>query len=179
MHKHQSSIGSPVSVYHWTWLPTGAHSSCQTYEQPSLSSWVPNYIIPLTGKWPGRAFLPTSESALRARLTNHTGWTNYRGFYWASVQHQKRDLNCPSVELVYGSPLTVPGDFIATPQGMHDSATIPPQLRDTKFAPTPTTHHGDHRTFVLSDLQSSEYISIRRDAHRTPLQRPCEGTFLV
>ena len=92
----------------------------------------------------------------------------------------KEDLNCSSAE-VYGSPLTVPGDFIATPQGMYDSATILPQLRDTvsKFAPIPTTHHGGHRTFIPSDLQSSEYIFIHRDGYRTPLQHPYEGPFHV
>ena len=76
---------------------------------------------------------------------------------------------------------SVPGDFNATPQGMHDSSTILPQLRDTvsKFASIPTTHHGGHRTFVPSDLQSSKYVFIRRDGHCTPLQRPYEGPFHV
>ena len=91
------------------------------------------------------------------------------------------DLNCSSAELVYGSPLTLPGNFIPTPQGMHESSTILPQLRDTvsKFATISTTYHGGHRTFVPSDLQSSEYVFIRRDAHRTPLQGPYEGPFHV
>ena len=64
---------------------------------------------------------------------------------------------------------------------MHDSAAILPQFHDTvsKFAPILTTYHGGHRTFVPSDLQSSEYVFIHRDAHCTPLQRPYEGPFYV
>ena len=86
-----------------------------------------------------------------------------------------------SAELVYGTPLTIPGDFVATSQVQHDSTTILPNLRELvkKFKPVPTTRHGRSKTSLPKDLQSTEYVFIRRDAHRMPLQRPYEGPFHV
>lgn len=118
---------------------------------------------------------------MRARLTT-PNWLDELPWVLLGIRTApKEDLHCSSAELVYGAPLTVPGDFIATPQGRHDSPTVLPQLRDlvSKFVPTPTTRHGGPRISVPHDLQSSEYVFIRRDAHRTPLQRPYEGPFHV
>ena len=156
MHEHLYSIGSPNSVHRWTCLPIGAHSSCLTYGH-IVNSWVPDYItLPHTTQENGlvERFHQHLKSALRARLTNHK-WLDKLLWVLLGIRTTpKEDLNCSSAELVYGSPLTVPGNFIATPQGMHDSSKILSQLRDmvSKFAPIPSIHHGGHRTFVPSDL---------------------------
>ena len=75
----------------------------------------------------------------------------------------------------------MPGDFVATPQGIYDSAAILPHLHDmvSKFAPIPPSHHGGDRTFVPADLLGSDYVFIHRDAHHTPLQCSYEGPFHV
>ena len=121
------------------------------------------------------------KSALRARLTS-PNWLDELPWVLLGIRTApKDDLHCSSAELVFGSTLTVPGDFVATPHGQQDAATVLPQLRETvrKFVPTPTTRHGHSRTSVPPDLQSSQYVFVRRDAHRTSLQRPYNGPFQV
>ena len=117
------------------------------------------------------------NSTLRAQLTNHN-WLDELPWVLLGIRTApKEDLNCSAVELVYGSPLTVPGGFIATPQGMHDSSTILPQLRDTvsKFAPFPTTHQGGlfHLTcravnmFSSVEIPTAHLFSVYMKAHFT------------
>ena len=73
------------------------------------------------------------------------------------------------------------GDFVAASQVQQDSTTILPHLRElvNKFKPVPTTRHGRRKAVLPKDLQTSDYVFIRRDVHRTPLQRPYEGPFHV
>jgi len=93
----------------------------------------------------------------------------------------KEDTKSSSAELVFGAPLRLPGDFLATPCGREDSTMILRELREKvgKLAPVPTTCHGGTRTFVPSTLQNSQFVFVRRDSHRIPLQRPYEGPFKV
>ena len=104
------------------------------------------------------------KSALRARLTN-PNWLDELPWVLLGIRTvPKEDLNCSSAELVYGTPLTVPGDFVATPQGMYDSGAILPHLRDTisKFTPTPTAHQGGHirPLFLLTCWAVTTFLSV-------------------
>ncbi len=121
------------------------------------------------------------KTALRARLTT-PNWLDELPWVLLGIRTApKEDLRSSSAELVYGTPLTVPGDFVAKPQSQPDSSSILPHLRElvSKFTPIPTSNHGKSKVSLPTDLQSSEYVFIRRDAHRTPLQRPYEGPFHV
>lgn len=121
------------------------------------------------------------KTALRARLTT-PNWLDELPWVLLGIRTApKDDLHCSSAELVYGTPLTVPGDFVAKPQAQQDSASILPHLHAlvSKFTPIPTSNHGKSRVSLPINLQSSEYVFIRRDAHCTPLQRPYEGPFHV
>ena len=121
------------------------------------------------------------KTSLRARLTT-PNWLDELPWVLLGIRTApKEDLHCSSAELVYGTPLTVPGDFVAKPQAPQDSVGILPHLRElvSKFTPIPTSSHGRPRASLPKDLQSSDYVFIRRDTHRTPLQRPYEGPFHV
>ena len=121
------------------------------------------------------------KTALRARLST-PNWLDELPWVLLGIRTApKEDLHCSSAELVYGTPLTVPGDFVATSQVQQDSTTILPHLCELvkKFKPVPTTRHGRSKTLLPKDLQRTEYVFIRCDAHRTPLQRPYEGPFHV
>ena len=87
-----------------------------------------------------------------------------------------------SAELVYGSPLTVPGDFFpdSTPR------SAPQQLKQQQervgnLRPIPTTVHGRNSitSHVLSALNQAKFVFVRHDARRTPLQTPYDGPFEV
>ena len=88
-------------------------------------------------------------------------------------------MGCYSVELAYGAPLTVPGDFIANQSLQDDHCFQLQRLCDhiQSLAPAPTSKHGAVLSSVPADLQLAKFIFICRDAHRMPLQRPYEGPF--
>ncbi len=93
----------------------------------------------------------------------------------------KEDLGCSSAELVYGARLTVPGDFISTNSTPSDDRLKLQRLRDQvhSLAPTPTSQHGLVPSSIPRSLHNTKFVFIRRDAHRTPLQRPYEGPYKV
>ena len=119
------------------------------------------------------------KSALRARLTGPS-WTRELPWVLLGIRTApKEDLGCSSAEMVYGALLTVPGDFIPS----HD---IPDHLklqrlqdRVRSLVPVPTSQHGAVHASLPRNLQQAKFVFIRRDAHRTPLQRPYEGPFKV
>ena len=92
----------------------------------------------------------------------------------------KEDLGCSSAEMVYGTPLTVPGDFIPN-HSISDNNLQLQRLHDQvrSLVLVPTSQHGAVPTSVPRNLQQAKFVFIRRDAHRTPLQRPYEGPFKV
>ena len=122
------------------------------------------------------------KSALRARLTG-PNWIQELPWVLLGIRTMpKEDLGCSSAEIVFGAPLTVPGDFI--PSRLHTHSDITHHLRQLReqvrsLVPVPTSQHCRVSTSVPHDLHQAKYVFIRRDAHRTPLQRPYEGPFKV
>ena len=121
------------------------------------------------------------KSSLRAGLT---GPNRTRELPWVLLEictAPKEDLGCSSAALVYGTPLTVPGDFVPNPTIHSDHCTHLQRLREQvrSIAPVPTSQHGTVDGSVPHDLQLAKFVFIRRDAHRWPLQRPYEGPFKV
>ena len=122
------------------------------------------------------------KAALRARLTGPT-WTDELPWVLLGIRTApKEDLGTSSAELVYGAPLTVPGDFIAHSTHPPDPANELQRFRHAvrQFVPSPTTRHGGGgKSFTPPALRDSAFVFIRRDAHRTSLQLPYEGPFRV
>jgi len=121
------------------------------------------------------------KSSLRARLTG-PNWVEELPWVLLGIRTSpKEDLGASSAELVYGTPLTVPGDFLAAPTSSQNPAAFLSGLQDTvrAFKPVPTSQHGTHTSSVPPDLHGSQYVFVRRDAHRSPLQRPYEGPYKV
>ena len=117
------------------------------------------------------------KSALRARLES-PNWVDELPWVLLGVRTApKEDLAASSAELVYGTPLTVPGDFLATPSRSLDLLA----LRDKvgTLVPVPATGHVAPISSVPRALHHSKFVFIRRDAHHAPLQKPYEGPFKV
>ena len=50
----------------------------------------------------------------------------------------------------------------------------------TKIRATPTSFHGNNKGHTISEtLKKTNYVFIRNDAHRTPLQRVYDGPYKV
>ena len=121
------------------------------------------------------------KTSLRARLTGPQ-WAQELPWVLLGIRTApKEDLGCSSAELVYGAPVTVPREFFPahTSQPNHNSELQRLREQVQALVPIPTSHHGITPISIPPDLQHSQYVFIRRDSHRTPLQRPYEGPFKV
>ena len=116
------------------------------------------------------------KSALRARLRT-SSWADELPWILLGIRTApKDDLQSSSAELVYGSPLTVPGDFIRTPLDPSPDFQLR-QLRDFagSLAPIPTSQHGPITPFIPQSLKATPYVFVRTDASRSPLQNETGG----
>ncbi|GFO43156.1 Pol polyprotein [Plakobranchus ocellatus] len=124
----------------------------------------------------------TLKSALKARLQG-PNWADELPWILLGLRTApKEDIGSSAAELVYGIPLTVPGEFIdpfakCVPSGIgRDSC-----YRNIKnLSPLPTVHHNLWaQSHVPKSLRDSKFVFIRHDGHRGPLQRPYDGPFQV
>ena len=112
------------------------------------------------------------KSALMARLTG-PDWIDELPWVLLAIRTvPKEDLKCSSAEMVYGVPLTVPGDFLPRGQDTDDVAHCLPRLRETvrKLAPRPPVPHGTKPSAVPTALADSRFVFVMRDSHRPPLR---------
>ena len=122
----------------------------------------------------------TLKASLKARLTS-PHWIEE--LPWVNLglrTNPKEDLNTSPAEMVYGAPLTVPGDFVP------DSPQLPVQdhLRQLRekvgnLKPTPTIAHGTAKTNVPDQLANAKFVFICTDARKTPLQTPFTVPYAV
>ena len=119
------------------------------------------------------------KSALMARLTG-PDWIDELPWVLLGIRTSE-DLGCSSAEMVYGAPLTVPGDFLPRGQDTDDVAHFLPRLRETvrKLAPRPLVPHGTKPSSVPTALADSRFVFVRRDSHRPPPTPPYEGPYKV
>ncbi|GFN91210.1 Pol polyprotein [Plakobranchus ocellatus] len=91
------------------------------------------------------------------------------------------DLGYSSAELVYGEPLTVPGEFtpfLASPWSATEFLTAF-RAKTQLLKPRPTIHHSKPHTYLPPSLLTAKYVYKRTDTVKTPLQRPYTGPYTV
>ena len=94
----------------------------------------------------------------------------------------KEDLRSSSAELVYGSPLTVPGDFFPDSAPRSAPRELQQQRERAKnLRPVPTTAHGEDKiqSHIPKALGQAKFVFVRHDARKPPLQSPYDGPFEV
>ena len=95
----------------------------------------------------------------------------------------KSDLQCSTVELVYGTTLRLPGEFFqqSTTDTPPDPMILVTRLRDTmcEIRATPVRPQPQRNVHVSKDLSSCTHVFIRHDAVRKPLQQPYDGPYRV
>lgn len=122
------------------------------------------------------------KTALRALQT--TKWTEVLPIVLLGIPSAfKEDLGCSSAELVYGTTLRLPGQFLqATPlASIPDITEYVARLRDTMqllkpLKPRPTSNRG---AFLSQDLQTSTHVFVRRDKARRSLDPQYDGPYKV
>ena len=92
----------------------------------------------------------------------------------------KEDLAWSPAELVFGTTLRLPGQFIAPVRTELDPGDYVSRLKwhmsSCKLTPTRAQQGA---TYVPNDLFESSYVFIRDDTVRKPLQQPYKGPFKV
>lgn len=121
------------------------------------------------------------KSSLCARLVG-PNWVDELPWVLLGIRTApKEDLGASAAELVYGTPITVPGDFIPTAALPVTPTQHLRVLRDAigSLAPVPTSAHGTIKPCVPHSLSVSPYVFIRRDGYHRPLQAPYDGPYRV
>jgi hypothetical protein len=123
------------------------------------------------------------KAALKCRLAG-PNWVDELPWVLLGLRTApKEDLGSSSAELVYGSPLAVPGDFFPDSQPNSTSQELQRQRdRVGSLKPTPTSAHGgetSRQPNVPGALKDAKFVFVRRDAKKTPLQNPYDGPFEV
>ncbi|KMQ86388.1 gag-pol polyprotein [Lasius niger] len=95
----------------------------------------------------------------------------------------KEDLHASPAQLVYGTPLRLPGELFTSTT---DSSYSPSldfvrrfQEHMQKLQPQPVVSHGKKAIFVHHELHTCSHVFLRTDAVRRPLQPPYKGPYPV
>nr|VZI39582.1 unnamed protein product [Spirometra erinaceieuropaei] len=94
----------------------------------------------------------------------------------------KADIGCTAADLVYGTSLRLPGELVS-PSNMltfFEPCSYVEQLRSVmrKLRATPP-RASPANSFIPSDLDKCDFVLVRHDAVRRPLQPPYDGPYKV
>ncbi|KAK3774675.1 hypothetical protein RRG08_035102 [Elysia crispata] len=127
-------------------------------------------------------FHRTLKAALKARLQGPS-WTDELPWVLLGLRTVPKDgIGSSAAELVYGTPLTVPGQFIDPASKCQPMSASNDSFSSTvkKLSPLPISHHSISPSAAISQsLRDAQFVFIRQDGHRGPLQRPYEGPYRV
>ena len=74
----------------------------------------------------------------------------------------KEDLNATAAEMIYGTGIRLPTEFfVPTKQRPNSEFANRLKVRIEKIRPHPITRHGDKKTFVFRELETSPYATTR------------------
>lgn len=125
------------------------------------------------------------KTALKTRLSQHTTWIDELPTVLMGLRAAARtDTGVSAAELTYGYNLRLPCDFFTT-QPAHDpdmDFDYVSRLRASINSARPrqaTVHSNNRSIFVHKDLQTCDYVFIRNDAMRKPLQPTYNGPYKV
>jgi len=122
------------------------------------------------------------KASLRARLKS-PNWVNELPWVLLGLRTiPKEDLGTSSAEMVYGAPLSVPGEFIRS-SSSNDITTDQhvKRLREVvrDLIPFPVKLHGKKHPSMPKGMRNPEFVFIRRDGYKNPLLTPYTGPFRV
>ena len=124
------------------------------------------------------------KTALKARLDSHN-WIDSLPIVLLGMRTAlKEDIGNSSAELVYGTPLTIPGEFFDVsprPPITHSEFASKLKLTMSNVRPTPPKHHIKHgrRFYIPKPLETCSHVFIRNSSVLAPLQHPYDGPFKV
>ena len=120
------------------------------------------------------------KSALMARLKD-SNWVDALSCVLLGTRStHKENFKCSSAELVYGTPLKVPGDisFPSTYTSSSDNLFLP-WLKEkiAVYQPQQMSRHSKNTASVPKSLSTCDFVFVRPDAYRPPLVQSYDGHF--
>ncbi|XP_015599054.1 uncharacterized protein LOC107269566 [Cephus cinctus] len=93
----------------------------------------------------------------------------------------KEDLKASAAELVYGTYLRIPGEFLTDSETTDEHPIYSQKLRRHARAirPVATAHHNKKKAFTHKTLHSCSHVFLRMDQNKRVLEQPYEGPFEV
>uniref|UniRef100_A0ABD2WAT7 Integrase catalytic domain-containing protein n=1 Tax=Trichogramma kaykai TaxID=54128 RepID=A0ABD2WAT7_9HYME len=87
------------------------------------------------------------------------------------------EIEASPAEMLYGSPLRIPGDLCVDPQAQLDPKVLSNKLRAhmNKKRPVPVKHKTNQNAFVTNDLRTCSYVFKRDMRVKPPLVPPYTG----
>ena len=121
------------------------------------------------------------KAALKARTTG-PDWFDQLPMVLLGIRSSWRvDPDCSPAELVYGTTLRIPGEFL---QPCDTSTTTPDitflrNLQQTMHSiqPPAPKSHGNQTSYVPSTLATAKYVYVRKDSHKHPSNAPMTAHF--
>lgn len=92
----------------------------------------------------------------------------------------KHDLQSTPAELVYGTPLRLPGEFLTEgPTTVHTDFAIKLQEHMEQLRPTDTAWHTSEKPFISPNLQNCARVFVRNDRIKPSLTAPYNGPYKI
>jgi cleavage and polyadenylation specificity factor subunit 1 len=121
------------------------------------------------------------KAAIKARTTG-PDWMDELPITLLGIRSAWREEpDCSPAELVYGTTLNLPGEFLnaGDRQSLQPSSEFLKRLQSSMRTVLPTlpAYHGNQKAHLPTNLSATGYVYVRRDAHCRPLQRPYSGPY--
>ena len=121
------------------------------------------------------------KASIMARMTTET-WSDELPWVMLGLRTApKPDLGVSPAELVYGAPLALPAEFLSGQPDPDTPAALLHRIREriAQIAPIPTSWHSKPVPHEPTALMEAQFVFVRRDGRRSPLQRPYDGPYRV
>lgn len=93
----------------------------------------------------------------------------------------KEDLKATPAEMLYGTTISLPGEFFDVSKEQSSQPEFVKSLREqmASIRPTLTSNHSKEKVFVQKELKNCSYVFLRNDTVRPALTPPFDGPFKV
>lgn len=123
----------------------------------------------------------TLKASLRCHLQQNRSWVDALPLVLLGLRTAvKEDIGYSSSELIYGSPLCLPGEFLTNiPNVAHSDFVQKLQNTIRSMKPSATTSHGSKTVFVSKQLSNCSHVFVYNNAAKSSLQPVYLGPYLV
>ena len=93
----------------------------------------------------------------------------------------EQDLKCIAAQMVYGTTLHLPGEFVTSTTNNMDPISFATQLKTfmQQIKPPPVQRQQQRTSYVSDDLFNCTFVFVRHDGVKQSLQKTYDGPFRV